>query len=68
MKYFRIFGSKCYLKRDDDVSKFYVRSDEGIFLGYSLKSKAYRCFNYRKTLYLNTQMLELMKSMEFKKE
>ena len=44
MKYSRIFGSNCYLKRDDDVGKFDARSDEDMFLGYSLKSKAYRCF------------------------
>ena len=36
-----------YIKRDDDIGKFDPRSDEGMFLGYSLKSKAYRCFNYR---------------------
>ena len=46
IKYFRIFGSKYYIKRDDDISKFDPRSDEGMFLRYSLKSKAYRCFNY----------------------
>jgi hypothetical protein len=45
MKYFRIFGSKCYIKRDDEIGKFDARSDEGIFLSYSTKSKAYRCFN-----------------------
>ena len=47
VKYLRIFGSKCYIKRDDDINKFDPRSDEGMFLGYSLKSKAYGCFNYR---------------------
>ena len=47
VKYFRIFGRKCDIKRDDDVGKFYPRSNEGMFLGYSLKSKAYICFNYR---------------------
>ena len=26
---------------------FYARSDEDIFLGYSLKRKAYRCYNQR---------------------
>ena len=35
------------MKRDDDISKFDPRSNEGMFLGYSLKSKACRCFNYR---------------------
>ena len=43
VKYFRVFGSKCYIKRNDDVGKFDPRSDEGMFLGYSLKSKAFRC-------------------------
>ena len=47
VKYFRIFGSKCYIKRDDGIGKFNSMSDEGMFLGYSLKSKVYRCFNYR---------------------
>ena len=47
VKYFRIFGRKCYVKRDDDIGKFDSRSDEGMFLGYSLKIKSYRCFNQR---------------------
>ena len=47
VKYFRIFGSKCYIKRDDDIGKFDARSDEGMFLAYSLKIKAYRCYNQR---------------------
>jgi hypothetical protein len=46
IKYFKIFGSKCYIKRDDeDLGKFDSRVDEGIFLGYSSRSKAYRCYN-----------------------
>ena len=40
VKYFKIFGSKCYIKRDDDIGKFDARSDEGMFLGYSLKRKS----------------------------
>jgi len=41
-KYFRVFGSKCYIRRDEEnLGKFDARSDEGIFLGYSNKSKAY---------------------------
>ena len=47
IKYFRIFGSRCYIKRDDGIGKFDPKSDEGMFLGYSLKIKAYRCFNYK---------------------
>lgn len=47
LKYFRIFGSKCYIRRDEYIGKFDLRSDEGIFLGYSSKNKAYRYFNKR---------------------
>ena len=47
IKYFIIFGSKCYIKRDDDVHKFNARSDEGSFFGYLLKIGAYRCYNIR---------------------
>ena len=41
LKYFRVFGSKCYIKRTDkNLGKFDPRTDEGIFLGYSCKRKA----------------------------
>ena len=46
--YFGVFGSKCYIKwMDKNMGKFDSRSDEGIFLGYSCKRKAYMCFNHR---------------------
>ena len=47
VKQFRSFRRKCYIKRDGDIGKLDCRSDEGMFLGYSLKRKAYRCFKYR---------------------
>lgn len=48
MKYFKVFGNKCYIRRDEDnLGKFDSRVDEGIFLGYSTKSKAYQCYNKR---------------------
>ena len=31
----------------DDLEKFDPRSDEGVFVGYSSSSKAYRIFNKR---------------------
>ena len=34
VKYFKILGSRCYIKRDDDNGMFDARSDEGMFLGY----------------------------------
>ena len=48
VKYFRAFGSKCYIKtNEDDIGKFDSRTDEGIFLGYSSTKRAYRCYNKR---------------------
>jgi hypothetical protein len=46
--YFKVFGCKCFVLNDrDNLGKFDAKSDEGIFLGYSTKSKAYRVFNKR---------------------
>jgi hypothetical protein len=48
IKHFKVFGSKCYIKNNDDhLGKFKSRSNEGIFLGYATNSKGYRCFNKR---------------------
>jgi len=48
VKYFRDFGSKCFIKiNDDSPGKFDSRVDEGIFLRYSTKSKAYKSYNNR---------------------
>ena len=39
VKYFPIFGSKCYILNDiENLRKFDAKSDEGIFLGYSINS------------------------------
>ena len=45
LKYFKIFGSKCYILKDDRSGKFDAKSDEWIFLEYSTRSKAYKCLN-----------------------
>jgi hypothetical protein len=48
VKYFKTFGSNCYILRDrENLGKFDTKSDEGIFLGYSTNSRAYRVFNKR---------------------
>ena len=48
VKHFRTFGSKCYIKNDEDnLGKFDPRFDEGIFLGYSSNKKSYRYYNLR---------------------
>ena len=46
VKYFRIFGSKCYILNDrENLEKFDAKSDEGIFVGYSTNSRAYKVYN-----------------------
>ena len=48
VKYFRVFGSKCYILNDrENPGKFDAKNDEGIFLGYSTNSRAYRVYNKR---------------------
>ena len=48
MKYFQVFGSKCYILNDrENLGKFDAKSDEGIFLGYSTSNWAYRVYNKR---------------------
>ncbi|KAF7151181.1 hypothetical protein RHSIM_Rhsim02G0176400 [Rhododendron simsii] len=50
ISHFRAFGCTCFVHNNDndDLGKFDARSDEGIFVGYSTSSKAYRVFNKRK--------------------
>lgn len=48
MKYFKVFGGKCYIQRDEDnLGKLDSRANEGIFLGYSTRRKEYQCYNKR---------------------
>ncbi|KAG8645564.1 hypothetical protein MANES_10G076205v8 [Manihot esculenta] len=48
VSYFRVFGCKCFiLNNKDNLGKFDSKTDEGIFLGYSISSKSYRVFNKR---------------------
>ena len=42
VSYFKIFGSQCYVLKDDRNGKIDAKSDEGIFLVYSTKSKAFK--------------------------
>ena len=47
--YFRVFGCKCFVLNNgkEHLGKFDSKADEGIFLGYSQTSKAYRIYNKR---------------------
>jgi hypothetical protein len=45
LSYFKVFGSKCFvLNESPKVTKFDSKSIEGIFIGYSSISKAYRIY------------------------
>jgi hypothetical protein len=46
IKHFHVFGSKCYILSDREPRrKMDPKSEEGIFLGYSTNSRAYRVYN-----------------------
>lgn len=47
IRYFHPFGCKCYVYNNGkkNLRKFDLRSDEGIFLGYTPSSQAYIVFN-----------------------
>jgi hypothetical protein len=48
VKHFRVFGSKCYIKREDNrMGKFYSPMDKGVLVGYSSTRKSYKCYNMR---------------------
>nr|GFC47567.1 retrovirus-related Pol polyprotein from transposon TNT 1-94 [Tanacetum cinerariifolium] len=48
VKFFYIFGSVCYIVRDgENLDKMKEKRDECIFVGYSNQSRAYRVFNKR---------------------
>jgi hypothetical protein len=48
IKHFKNFGSKCYIKRNEDnLGKFDSKEYEGIMLGYSSRSKGYKLYNKR---------------------
>nr|GFA41742.1 hypothetical protein [Tanacetum cinerariifolium] len=48
IKFFRVFGCRCYLLNDyDDVGKLMAKRDIGVFVGYSKESVAFRIYNKR---------------------
>ena len=52
ISHFRVFGCQCFILNNgnDNLSKFDSKADEGIFLGYSSQSHAYRASNKRTML------------------
>ena len=45
VKYFKVFGSKCYILKDLKNGKLDAKIEEAIFLGYSTRRKYYKCLN-----------------------
>jgi hypothetical protein len=46
VNHFRVFGSKCYIKREDGrMGKFDSRVEKGILVGYSSTRKEYKSYN-----------------------
>jgi hypothetical protein len=43
--YFRVFGCKCFVLKQENLDKFESWSLDEIFLGYALYSRAYRILN-----------------------
>ena len=48
VKHFRVFGRKCYIKREDGrMGKFEYRVNTGVLVGYWSTRKSYKCYNMR---------------------
>ncbi|KAJ9561147.1 hypothetical protein OSB04_006307 [Centaurea solstitialis] len=57
--YFRVFGCKCYVLNDrEGLGKFDPKSNESIFIGYSLNSKTYRVFKKRTRIILESSNVD----------
>nr|GFB70054.1 hypothetical protein [Tanacetum cinerariifolium] len=55
VKFFHIFGSLCYIVKDDEnLDKMKEKGNACIFMGYSTQSRAYRVFNKRTRLIMET--------------
>nr|GEW31558.1 hypothetical protein [Tanacetum cinerariifolium] len=55
VKFFHIFGSICYIVRDGgNLDKMKEKGNECIFMGYSTQSRAYRVFNKRTRVIMET--------------
>jgi len=57
ISHLKVFGYKCFILNNgkDNFGKFDSKTDEGIFLGYSLHSHAYRV-NNRRTMVVEESM------------
>ncbi|GJV97432.1 retrovirus-related pol polyprotein from transposon TNT 1-94 [Tanacetum coccineum] len=55
LSYLHVFGALCYPTNDgEDLSKLKPKADTGIFVGYALAKKAFRIYNKRTCLIIET--------------
>ncbi|GJR80953.1 retrovirus-related pol polyprotein from transposon TNT 1-94 [Tanacetum coccineum] len=55
VKFFHIFGSLCYIVKDgENLDKIKEKGDACIFVGYSTQSRAYRVYNKRTKVIVET--------------
>ncbi|CAM9002570.1 unnamed protein product [Rhodiola kirilowii] len=49
ISHLKVFGCRCFVHNNgkESLGKFDARSDEGVFIGYSSHSKAYKVYNIR---------------------
>nr|GFC46508.1 hypothetical protein [Tanacetum cinerariifolium] len=70
VKFFHIFGSVCYIVRDgENLDKMKEKGDECIFVGYSTQSRAYKVYNKRtrvimESIHVNFDELPQMASVQ----
>ncbi|GKC37015.1 retrovirus-related pol polyprotein from transposon TNT 1-94 [Tanacetum coccineum] len=59
LTYFHVFGALCYPTNDgEDLGKMKPKADIGIFVGYTPAKKAYRIYNKRTRLIIETIHVE----------
>jgi len=49
LSHLKVFGCKCFILNNgkESLGKFDAKADEGVFLGYTTQSHAYRVYNKR---------------------
>ncbi|GKD09419.1 hypothetical protein Tco_1189104 [Tanacetum coccineum] len=71
LSYLHVFGALCYPTNDnEDLGKFKPKADIGIFIGYAPAKKAYRIYNKRpclniETIHVDFDELTAMASKQF---
>ncbi|GJW57152.1 retrovirus-related pol polyprotein from transposon TNT 1-94 [Tanacetum coccineum] len=59
LKYLYVFGALCYPRNDfEDLGKLQPKADIGIFIGYSPSKKAYRIYNKRTRIIMETMNVQ----------